>query len=483
MKHFLTSSIILSAAAIMAGCNSGNKIITTTPDNLTVAASRKGEVNLNVDFNLPAHTVASRSRLFITPAFMVGDTIVKEYAPLVIDGRIYDKKLLRDAVLHGKVDPYALTAIHVLNHSLPMSVNLSETLQLPAGFKEGRLVAVTSKDGCGMCTGIDTLLLANIDFPRFELPNARKSYMKPEFKVVPKVHQGNGEARLQFIVNKWDIVPGLANNKAELQRILDDLGPILSDSLATVTSLNIFGSASAEASYNHNVMLATNRANSAKMWLMANLNIPAALGKKIKVGARPEGWEPVVQAMIAANDPDSIKVRELMIKYPGPTDDAAEKYIRCLPCWKRIRDNYLAKDRKVLYDYTWSIKNFTNDEEMIEMYKVRPDALSESEFLHVADLAVNNDDRLLVYRDLLKFYPDCLAAINNMAAIYLENEQPAKAVELLRGINTDSPEILNNLAIAYAALEDEDKAVEILQRLSTEDAKFNLELLEPSHNN
>ena len=70
-----------------------------------------------------------------------------------------------------------------------------------------------------------------------------------------------------------------------------------------------------------------------------------------------------------------------------------------------------------------------------------------------------------------------------MAAIYLENEQPAKAVELLRGINTDSPEILNNLAIAYAALEDEDKAVEILQRLSTEDAKFNLELLEPSHNN
>ena len=479
MKHIISSSLILSAAILMTGCSSGHKTFTSSPSPITVEASRKSTVDVNVDFNIPANYIASRSRVFITPAYMLGDEIVKEYSPIVLDGPIYDKKVVRNAVLHGKIDPYALTAIHVQNTHKPHTVNFSETLSIPEGVKEGRIVAVASADGCGQCTGMDTIVVAVIEFPRFELPKARKSRLNPEFKVREKIHQGNGEARLQFVVNKWDIVSSLADNKAELQKVVDTLGPILSDTLATVNSLNIFGSASAEASYQHNVKLATNRANSAKNWLVENLNIPATLSKRIKVGARPEGWEPVVQAMIAANDPDSIKVRELMIKYPGPTDDAAEKYIRRLPCWKRIHDNYLAKDRKVIYDYTWTVKNFTNDEEMIQIYKTRPDALSEDEFLRVATLAKNDDDRLLVYQDLLKFYPGSVTAINNMAAIYLDKEQPAKALELLKNLKTDSPEVLNNLAIAYAALEEEDKAIEILSRLSTDDAKYNLELLQP----
>ena len=56
----------------------------------------------------------------------------------------------------------------------------------------------------------------------------------------------------------------LANNRSELTGMLETLRPILQDSLATLTSLNIFGSASAEASYQHNIMLANNRATSAK---------------------------------------------------------------------------------------------------------------------------------------------------------------------------------------------------------------------------
>lgn len=480
MKHIFSSSLILAVAVVAGGCASEKKAITSSPAPISVQAQRNSTVTVDVDFNIPPHYLSTRSRLFITPAYMVDDEIVKEYSPIVLDGPIFDKKTLRNTVLHGYIDPYALEARHIQNPSKAFSINYSETLPIPAGIKEGRIVAVTSSDGCGQCTGLDTIDVALIDFPRFELPMARKSYLNPEFKVREKIHQGNGEARLQFIVDKWDIVPDLADNKAELLKIVETLSPILSDSLATVTSLNIFGSASAEASYKHNIMLATNRANSARNWIVKNLNLPSAVSGMIKTGARPEGWEPVVQAMIAAGDPDSTKVRELMVKYPGPTDDAAEKYIRRLACWPRIRANYLAKDRKVIYDYTWTVKNFTDDAEMIRIYKTRPDALSEDEFLRVASLAVNDDDRLLVYRDLLEYYPESITAINNMAAIYLEKEHPEKAISLLKDLKTDSPEVLNNLAIAYAAMEDEEKAIGILSGLSTDDAKYNLELLQPS---
>lgn len=465
---------------LTTACSSAKKAITSTPAPITVKAARNNTVAVDVDFNIPGRYLSSRSRLFITPAYMAGDEIVKEYSPIVLDGPIFDKKTLRNTVLHGYIDPYALQARHIQNPSKAFSIKYSETIPIPPGLKDGRIVAVMSSDGCGQCTGLDTIEVALVDFPRFELDKARKSYLNPEFKVREKIFQGNGEARLQFIVDKWDIVPSLADNKAELEKVIATLSPILSDSLATVTSLNIFGSASAEASYKHNVMLATNRANSAKNWIIKNLNLPASVSKSIKTGARPEGWEPVVQAMIAANDPDSIKVRELMIKYPGPTDDAAEKYIRRLSCWPRIRANYLAKDRKVIYDYTWTVKNFTDDAEMIRVYKSRPGALSEDEFLRVATLAVNDDDRLLVYQDLLKFYPESITAINNMAAIYLERGEPAKALTLLKDLTTDSPEVLNNIAIAYAALENEEKAIKILSKLPSEDAIYNLELLQPS---
>ncbi len=481
MKHIFSSLLILSAAALVAACSPAHdKAITSTPAPLNVAATRDNTVDVNVDFNIPSHYVASRSRLFITPAFMVDDEIVKEYSPIVIDGPIFDKKTLRNAVLHGYVDPYALQAIHLQDTRKPFSVNYSGTLDIPAGLKEGRIVAVMSADGCGQCTGLDTIQVAAIVFPRFDLSKARKSYLNPEFKVRPKIHQGNGEARLQFIVNKWDIIPSLPDNKAELQKILDTLSPILNDSLATVNSLNIFGSESAEASYSHNVKLAENRANSAKNWLAQNLNLPTSVKNRIKVGARPEGWEPVVQAMIAANDPDSIKVRELMIKYPGPTDDAAEKYIRKLACWPRIRANYLAKDRKVIYDYSWTVKNFTDDAEMIRIYQTRPDALSEDEFLRVASLSKDDDSRMLVYKDLIRYYPESIPALNNLAALNLEKGDAASAIALLKDLKTDSPEVLNNLAIAYPEIGEEEQALEILSGLSSEDARYNLDMLQPA---
>ena len=470
MKHYFPISLLLSGLLMTAGCTSGRPhgAITSSPAPLAVTPD-DNKVKVDVKFNVPANYISKRSRLFITPAYMVDDEIVKEFSPIVIDGPIYDKKLLRKAVLHGYIDPYAASIHPVLNTALPFSVGYDKTLSLPSGTKRGRIVAVVSNDGCGMCTGLDTIDVARVTgIPDFTFIPKRHDIEYPAFKVQPKIHEGNGEARLQFIVNKWDIVPSLADNEKELQKIVATLGPILTDSLATINSLNIFGSASAEASYKHNVMLAENRANSAKNWILNTLHLPKSVNNIIKIGARPEGWEPVVQAMIAANDPDSIKVRELMIKYPGPTDDAAEKYIRKLACWPRIRDKYLAKDRKVLYDYSWTIRNFTDDNEMIQIYKTRPDALSEDEFLHVAQLSDNDNSRLIVLEDLLRYFPENATARRHIGLIKSQRGEFEEALKYLL------PEGGTDAAVCLIALGRDGEAASIMDRLSEEtpDAEY-----------
>ena len=166
-----------------------------------------------------------------------------------------------------------------------------------------------------------------------------------------------------------------------------------------------------------------------------------------------------------------------MLKYPGPTDDAAEKYIRRLACWTRIKNNYLAKDRKVLYDYSWTIKSFTDDAELLEMYKKRPDAFNEEEMLRVSTLAVDDKSRIQVYETILKYFPESNIAANNLAILYLNENREEDAKRILENQKQYTPEMLNTLAASYVYGGDYERAIELLQGVELPEAGYNLGLL------
>lgn len=472
------------AAGLLVSCSSTKEPITSSPSPY-VLTPEDGVAKLDLDFNIPKNYVSKRSRIFITPELVEGDSVIDRFDPLVLDASIFSKKTLRKKVLHGYVDPWAPYAIDYRNTSKSHTIHYSNSIDVSEEADGARIIAVVSKDGCGRCTGIDTLDVGRISYPPIVINSAdllRNAWIEPEFVVREKLFQGKGEAKLQFVVNKWDIVMDMADNRSELTGMLRTLRPILSDTLATVTSLNIFGSASAEGAYKHNVMLANNRANAAKNWLSSELDLPAKVRNIIRVGAAPEGWEPVVQAMIAANDPDSVKVRELMKKYPGPTDDAAEAYIRRLEAWPRIKDKYLAKDRKVTYDYTWTVRNFTTDKEMLDMYAKRPDALNEDEFLHVASLAKDNASKGSVYENMLTYFPESAVAKSNLAYLYVEEGKNQDAIDLLLPVKTKTPEMLNIMAAAYINQGDDLSAIDVLENIDTPEARETLTLLKKKQN-
>ena len=81
-----------------------------------------------------------------------------------------------------------------------------------------------------------------------------------------------------------------------------------------------------------------------------------------------------------------------------------------------------------LFAYTYIIKNFTTDEEMLQMYELRPDAFSEDEFLHVAQIAESAEKQKQVYETTLKYYPMSKIAANNLA-ILLEKEGKVDVAE------------------------------------------------------
>ena len=464
------------------GCAShkAGKNITATPSEYLITPDASNSADLDVTLHIPAHYISSRSRIVITPQLISGDSLIKEYPQKAVYAPVYTKKVMRQMVLDHYVDPYFLTAAKLKTTALPYNLSLTEKIELPEGLETARMIAVVSSDGCGVCTGIDTVTIATLGspitliVPKEEL---KITWIEPEFKITPKVREGKGVANLQFAMNKYDIDPSLGKNRSELDSIVAKLAPILSDSLATVTSLDIFGMASADGSLAINTKLAKNRADAAKDWLAGRMNIPVRVQRIIKTGSRPEGWQPVLDAMIADNHPDAGKVKEIIEKYADQNDDVAEKYIRRLACWNDIKNKYLQKDRKVEYVYTYTIKSFTDDAELLDMYKKRPDAFNESELFRVASLAKDDDSRKQVYLTLMKYFPQSEIGANNLAVLYLNEGDTEAAKAILEKQKNYTPEQLNTLAATFIYEGNHQRAIELLEESDLPEARYNLGLI------
>ena len=473
----IQSMILWRAAALglacgMAGCavTREGRIEARGVGESLVPDSR-WEVPVNVTFRVPADYIAKRSRLMITPQLLVDDSLLTEYEPIVLDATIYAKKRYRLEKLEGYQDPYKEQARLVEERDKAIEIPYQTTVTLPAGTLEAELRAVVSADGCGECSGIDTIPVASISDPLSRLkPEPR--WVEPKFVVREKVRDGEGKAHLQFHINQFDMDSELGDNRTEMVKMREALEPVLTDTLATLNTLAITGIASADGPVKLNTDLARRRAEGAKAWLVAEMDIPAAVERKISVDSRPEGWEPVLEAMRAANDPDADAVAEVLTRYADQPEDTQERYIRRLACWSNIKDNYLQGDRVVEYRYSYTIRSFTSDAEMLSLYETRPDAFNEEELLRVSALVADDGKRMEVYRTTLRFFPRSAVAANNLALMLWERGDEAEAERLLEPVADTLPEARYNLGMMKAGRREINEAARLLEPFDDENARL-----------
>ena len=482
-------NIIIAAAAAMlaAGCaasrHAAENGLKVNPSPYAVMPDAVGNVDIDMQFEVPSRYLGRRERIVLLPKIVKDTTVMAEMSPIAIDAPIYVKKMERLEVLEDWQD----TSI-AYRRALD---KLSDTLLIPyrntvclRDMADGtRIRLFVTSDGCGRCRALDTLDLGGITDPSVLLTDTMKvRALEPVFVIRPKFREGKGEARLQFRINRSEIDFSIGRNSAEMANMLAALQPVVSDSLATLTGVSISGMASADGSLPFNTRLAEARATSARNWLISHLDgLTRPQRRVFKVGSRPEGWYPVLAAMKAADDKDSVLVKEILEKYADSNDDVQERYIRRLPCWNNIKNNYLQKDRKVEYVYTYSIKSFTTDEEMLQMYSTRPDAFNEEELLRVSTLKHDPQEKMEVYRTILRYYPGSQVAANNIALMLREEGRTEEAAQVLTGISRYRQETKNTFAVLRAALGETEAAMVMLGECDTlPEARYNLGMLKAS---
>ena len=267
MKQLYTLTLATAALWLLAGCAAGRKAdeaVTVSPSPAVLTPDSSGQTQMDVLFRVPSRYLSRRSRLVILPRLVVEDSVREEYLPIVVDAPIYSKKKRRLEKLEGYDDPYAGRTVAVDYTSRGFELPFSQTVRLPEGTDNARIVGVVTTDGCGECTGIDTIDIATVGNVA-SLIDVKKSlnlvWMEPEFVVRPKSIKGRGVANLQFVINKHDINLSMGNNRKELEDMVQKLSPVVNDSLATLASLDIYGMASADGSLAFNTPLARRRAD------------------------------------------------------------------------------------------------------------------------------------------------------------------------------------------------------------------------------
>ena len=321
----------------------------------------------------------------------------------------------------------------------PQTYSYTDAIDREAWHKNADVVVEADLCGCGDKMKNQEYPIATLkEINPWELIELANQEPNPE-KPMRELH---GSAYITFVVDRWEMKPDYMDNRRELRKITDTLDIMVADKNITVNTIKIHGWASPESPYNHNHMLATNRAKSLTEWLRKNYNLPATAFAPAE--ATPENWIGLREAIekmgtdeLPHKDDIYNDVRSLLLKDSiviARTADAAEANIkRRFPQeYQYLLKNVYPGLRRSDYEITFNIRQFNTIEECLDIYRTKPHQLSKHELWRVAQtMQPFTDEYNRVMQTSLNFYPDDEAVNLNLANVALSQHDILKAQTLL----------------------------------------------------
>lgn len=286
--------------------------------------------------------------------------------------------------------------------------------------------------GCRSCPKINELIpVARLDLEPVKeyKPDYAAYYIHPKTEGT-KVRNIEGQAYVDFPVNKTEIYPTYRNNKAELGKILASIDTVKNDPDCTVASVTLKGYASPEGSYASNTRLAQGRTATLRNYVMSFYDFKPNV---IKTAFEPEDWEGLRKWVEASSIENKAGILEIINSDLAP-DPKDQKIRTTYP----VQYAYLLKEvypglRHSDYKIEYVVRSYTDPEEMKKLVKTAPQKLSLEEFFIAAGACEpGSEEYYNIFETAVKMYPtDEIANMNaaNSAMARGEYEKAAKYLE------------------------------------------------------
>lgn len=254
------------------------------------------------------------------------------------------------------------------------------------------------------------------------------AYVEPDPEPVKERHE-SGVARLNFHLDKYDIVPSLGNNRAELDSIRRTIDKVRDDADVKITSIELHGYASPDGNYYHNADLARNRIRALYLYLRDMYNLPDGLYRN---NATPEDWE---GAIAQARKSDLIKKDEvirIMESEMHPDQKEAQLRLKTPADYRFLVDNVFPGLRRTEYTVNYDVRNF-NLEEARKLINTRPQKLSLKEMYVVANSYERGSEEYKhAYDVAVAMFPNDETANVNAAYVALDGGDLGRAERYLK---------------------------------------------------
>lgn len=438
-------------------------------------AQTDGKTVVSLDFVLDSLAVPSNRYRAFTPVIISRDsTQIDRMKTLIVTGRRQEIIFERDGVDALYADNYVKVP---RQKGEPQTYSYTDAVERQPWHNGASVFMECDLCGCGDQKKNELAYLGDLTPPDpYDLINLADIVPAPS----KKERNLHGSAYITFVVDKWDMKPDYMNNRRELRKITDTLDVMVADPNVSVRQVKIHGWASPESPYEHNKMLAENRAKSLTEYVKHQYNLPDDvfapaeatpenwLGLRMAVEEMSEDILPHKQQILAIIGDLSLKPdpKELKIKQQYPAE------------YRYLLQNVYPGLRRSDYDISFNFSDFTL-EQAKDIYKTKPYQLSLREMWDVAQtMEPYSNDYNKVMQTAVNVYPDAPEALINLANIAIRQRDLLKAESLLERAG-NSAEALNTRAVIAIIQQRYDDANTLLQQAAAKglDVSKNLEAI------
>ncbi|WP_245797052.1 DUF3868 domain-containing protein [Bacteroides luti] len=446
---------------------------------------RSNNIYVSIDFNLDEMNLKKNDMVILTPVLKSNDLNGESLSlpPVAITGGVRNKIVNRNEKLGNQgLLPFKMKPQTILKRKNKTSQSLAynSSVSYRPWMDDASLSIEESMSGCANCydkTG-DQLIVQNI-LPKQTPASYKLTYIKPNVEPV-KARSDRHTASFNYIVDRDELLRDYKNNKPQFDEVDRIIGEIRDNKDLEITEFTIVGYASPESGFEHNRILAENRANSFAHYLITKFGISR---NKFTVEGKGEDWAGLRKAVSESNLDDKRSILSIINKVQNP--DARDAELMKLSngkTYKTLLNSFYPRLRRTEYAVAYVVRAF-NVEEAILIIKKNPKLLSLNEMYLVAESYPSNSKEFREVFDIaVRLYPDSEIAIINSAAADIENNNYTAAIERLKKIE-NKPSAWNNLGVAYILKGDIEKATEYFKKSAENgdaDAKVNWEIIQES---
>ena len=429
-----TLSVTAQSTIVLTGDKKGDTHVIASNTQVAFAENR---TMLSLDFILDSLRVSSNRYRAFTPVIVSKNdsTLRQRMKTLIVSGRTQDIVFEREGI-----DPfYADNYVKVRRYNdTPQTYSYTDGVDRQPWHRNADIYVECDLCGCADQKNLELAHLYTLkDLDPYDLIALADVVPAPS----KKERNLHGSAYITFIVDKWDMKPDYMNNRAELRKITDTLDVMVADPNVSVRQVKIHGWASPESPYEHNRMLAENRAKSLTEYVKHLYSLPDRVFAAAE--ATPENWiglRAAVVDMSEATLPHKEQIMGTIDKVladlgNGVTKqaDRDELSIRSKypEEYRYLLQNVYPGLRRSDYEISFNFSDFTL-EQAKEIYKTKPYQLSLREMWDVAGtMEPYGPEYNKVMQTAVNVYPDAPEALINLANVAIRQKDLLKAESLL----------------------------------------------------